>query len=123
MASCAFSPAHVNIESIGRSDHPAIAGRHCRSGARRELPTGDRFVSDRKHHHRKPYPHMLNEPLSAQWQRETNIRCQGKRGNALLLPGVSQLTGTGHMPEAAASNSKQVLVFSLKLRLQTVPVL
>ena len=29
----------MNVESIGRSDHPAIAGRHCRSGARQSTPS------------------------------------------------------------------------------------
>ncbi len=33
------SQAHMHVESISRSDHPATAGRHCRSGARQSTPS------------------------------------------------------------------------------------
>jgi hypothetical protein len=33
-----LSDQHAD-ESIGRSDHPATAGRHCRSGARQSMPS------------------------------------------------------------------------------------
>jgi hypothetical protein len=35
----ASSPTHMPVESIGRSDYPATAGRHCRSGARQSTPS------------------------------------------------------------------------------------
>src|SRR5450631_1156487 len=35
----ASSPMHMPVESIGRSDYPATAGRHCRCGARQSIPS------------------------------------------------------------------------------------